>query len=145
MITMTENTKYTPFLFINYSASILVFFNNRLPWKKSKLFEKGGLGTYNYLHSATLYWSACPKPIKWIVTYMYMCVRTIDYSSVSTIFLLDFPTVWYVLLFIFNYDINKNITQATLKPPRHMQYYSLSWLDEGTWIESYEVKLFQWP
>jgi len=40
------------------------------------------------------------KPGKW--AFMYMCVRGIDFASISDL-ILDFgivPTVWYILVFI---------------------------------------------
>ena len=40
----------------------------------------------------TFYWSACIKPVNWVV--MYMCVMGIDFATDSTIFLLGFRTVF---------------------------------------------------
>jgi hypothetical protein len=37
------------------------------------------LGPTNYLNLATFYWRAYSKPWQWAV--MYMCVRSVDFSS----------------------------------------------------------------
>jgi hypothetical protein len=55
-----------------------------------------------YFNSATFYWRACTNHEKWEV--MYMHVRGIDASSVSTVCLYDFGNVrivWYSLFVFF--------------------------------------------
>ena len=54
---------------------------------------------FNY---ATCYWNACARPGKWVV--IYMCVRDIHLTSISTIVGLDFRTVltvWNCFVFHF--------------------------------------------
>jgi uncharacterized protein (DUF3820 family) len=42
------------------------------------------------IYPATFNWSGCAKPREWVV--MYLCVRGIDFVTLSAIFLLDFGT-----------------------------------------------------
>jgi hypothetical protein len=56
-----------------------------------------------------------------------MCVRGIDFASVSTIFQLDFgtnPNVWYFFVFI--------LFHTYMTPNTHIHDHSLSWLKLGT-------------
>jgi hypothetical protein len=68
---------------------VLVFSNiwKTIAWQYD-FTNRWGLNPYNYFNPATLYWSACTKPGKWEV--MYLCIRGIDFVSVSTIFLIAF-------------------------------------------------------
>ena len=40
----------------------------------------GGVGLYILFSTATIFWSACTMPGKWIV--MYLCARDIEFASV---------------------------------------------------------------
>ena len=56
---------------------------------------------FNY---ATCYWNACARPGKWVV--IYMCVRDIHLTSISTIVGLDFRTVLTVWIFFFILELS---------------------------------------
>jgi len=54
--------------------------------------------------AATLYWSVCAKPGRWAV--MYMCIRCINFVSISTTLRFNFGTVltiWYFRVSFYYY------------------------------------------
>ena len=59
------------------------------------------LYVFNFSHS-TFYWNSCTKPGKWAI--IYICLRVINFASVSMIFLLDFAIFFvFFVLYSFRY------------------------------------------
>ena len=90
-------------------------------WFISTLIHGSRCGLHAWLHwytklnqPATFCWSACTNPRNWVV--MYICVRFIDFSTVSTIIRLGFvivSTVWYLVLHYIANDTSEINTSVT--------------------------------